>query len=93
MQAGSRQLRCTPVPVPALLADFQCNDPVHVALSALWTGTRQVLVSGAASITTSSAPVLPSALAVAKQSVLECPSAVGMDATSARKNGPQTADA
>ena len=36
MQAGSRQLRCTPVPVPALRADFQCNDPVHVALSASW---------------------------------------------------------
>ena len=32
-------------------------------------------------------------LAMVKQSVLECPSAVGMDATSARKNGPQTADA
>ena len=63
-----------------------------------WYSLISSLVSGAASITTGSAPVLPSALAMAKQSVLECPSAVGMDATSdlvagARKNGPQTADA
>ena len=59
------------------------------------TGTHQRF-SGAASITTGGAPALPSALAImAKPSVLllECPSAVGMDATSARKNGPQTADA